>query len=210
MPVSASLDRALRRPAHADPISDEDICLDDTQARALDQFLAGVQRRAFRIAQVALRDPDDALDVVQGAMLRLSQSYSRNPPDEWQPLFHRILYNGIRDAQRRRSVRSRFFGYLPGQAPRDADDEAPDPIEQVADPGPGPSERMVTGEAMQHLEVALAGLPVRQREAFMLRCLEGLDVAATAAVMGCSAGSVKTHYFRALQALRGALTEVWV
>ena len=86
---------------------------------------------------------------------------------------------------------------------------APDPIEQVADPGPGPSERLMSGEAMLKLEAAMGQLPPRQREAFMLRCLEGLDVAATADVMGCSEGSVKTHYFRALQALRGALTEVW-
>ena len=209
MPTSASLDRALRRLADADPDTGEDIRLEDTQARALDHFLAGVERRAFRIAQVALRDPDDALDVVQGAMLRLSQSYAQKPPEELQPLFYRILYNGIRDAQRRRSVRSRFFGYLPGATHHETHDDAPDPIEQVADPGPGPMDRLVSGEAMQHLEAALAKLPLRQREAFMLRCLEGLDVAATADVMGCTAGSVKTHYFRALQALRGALSEVW-
>ena len=85
----------------------------------------------------------------------------------------------------------------------------PDPIEQVPDGLPDPSERLAATQAMAELERALQRLPARQLEAFSLRCLEGLDVAATAAAMGCSEGSVKTHYFRALQALRADLAEVW-
>ena len=209
MPMSASLDCPLWRLADAEPGNPEETSLDEqTKARSLNRFLASVERRAFRIAQVSLRDADDAMDVVQGAMLRLAQSYATRPEAEWQPLFYRILYNGIRDAQRRRSVRSRFFGFLPGSA-RVADEDGPDPMEQVADPGPGPSERLMSDEAMLKLEAALGQLPPRQREAFILRCLEGLDVAATADVMGCSQGSVKTHYFRAMHSLRGALSEVW-
>jgi RNA polymerase sigma-70 factor (ECF subfamily) len=209
MPTSASLDYVLLRLADAEPCQEEDIRLDPTRARALDRFLASVERRAFRIAQLSLRDADDALDVVQGAMLRLAQSYADRSSEEWPPLFYRILQNGVRDAQRRRSVRKRYFGFLPGGA-RDDDAEVPDPLEQVHDPGPGPGERLETGEAMERLELALATLPARQREAFLLRCLEGLDVAATATAMGCSEGSVKTHYFRALQALRAQLAEVWL
>lgn len=178
------------------------------QSRALDRFLAGVERRAFRIAQMQLRNDDDALDVVQGAMLRLAQSYGRRPADEWQPLFYRILYNGIRDAQRRRAVRSRIFAFWPGSN-RDGADEAVDPYENVADAAPEPSAQLMAGEAMEKLESALAQLPARQQEAFTLRCLEGLDVAQTAQAMGCSEGSVKTHYFRALQTLRAELGEVW-
>jgi RNA polymerase sigma-70 factor (ECF subfamily) len=178
------------------------------QSRALDRFLAGVERRAFRIAQVSLRNPDDALDVVQGAMLRLARSYGQRPSEEWQPLFYRILYNGIRDAQRRRTVRSRIFALWPGSG-RDDDDEPGDPYEHVADGAPEPSERLMAAEAMEKLESALGQLPARQQEAFTLRCLEGLDVAATAVAMGCSEGSVKTHYFRALQTLRSRLGEVW-
>jgi RNA polymerase sigma-70 factor (ECF subfamily) len=181
--------------------------LDAAQARELDRFLAGVERRAFRIAQLALRDTDDAHDVVQVAMLRLAQKYSSRPVTEWKPLFYRILYNGIHDQQRRRGVRRRFFGLLPG-AGRPDEEPAEDPLEQVPDNGPEPVQQLETAEAMQHLETALGQLPPRQFEAFSLRCLEGLDVAATAAAMGCSAGSVKTHYFRALQVLRGALAEV--
>ena len=178
------------------------------QSRALDRFLAGVERRAFRIAQMQLRNEDDALDVVQGAMLRLARSYGQRPAEEWQPLFYRILYNGIRDAQRRRTVRSRIFALWPGSN-RDDDAEAVDPYEHVADGGPEPSERLMAAEAIEKLEQALGQLPARQQEAFTLRCLEGLDVTQTAQAMGCSEGSVKTHYFRALQTLRAQLGEVW-
>jgi RNA polymerase sigma-70 factor (ECF subfamily) len=178
------------------------------QSRALDRFLAGIERRACRIAQMALRNEDDALDVVQGAMLRLARNYGQRPSEEWQPLFYRILYNGIRDAQRRRTVRSRIFALWPGSS-RDGDEEPNDPYEHVADGAPEPSARLMAAEAMEKLESALGQLPARQQEAFTLRCLEGLDVAATAAAMGCSEGSVKTHYFRALQTLRAQLGEVW-
>ncbi len=178
------------------------------QSVELNHFLAGVERRALRIAEISLRDRDDALDVVQGAMLRLARSYGRRPAVEWRPLFYRILYNGIRDCQRRRSVRSRIFALLPGRR-QDDDGDIADPLENVADGAPDPARRVMADEAMQRLERALAALPARQHEAFVLRCIEGMDVAETAAAMGCSEGSVKTHYFRALQALRAELGEVW-
>ena len=177
------------------------------QAAELNSFLADVERRAFRIAQMAVRDRDDALDIVQGAMLRLARSYGTRPSQEWKPIFYRILYNGISDLRRRRAVRSRIFSLLPGRPDDDAD--TGDPVAQFADGAPDPLQRIVTDEAMQRLETALASLPARQQEAFALRCLEGLDVAETAAAMGCSAGSVKTHYFRALKSLRAQLGEVW-
>jgi RNA polymerase sigma-70 factor (ECF subfamily) len=177
-------------------------------AETLDRFLAGVERRAFRIAQMALRERDDALDVVQDAMLHLARSYGRRPSVEWRPLFYRILYNGIRDKQRRRTVRARLFGLLPGSHV-DGDGPREDPFERVADGAPGPERQLMADEAMMRLESALAALPARQRETFTLRCLEGMDVAETATAMGCSEGSVKTHYFRALQALRSALGEVY-
>lgn len=207
MTASVSLDFAtLARLSDADPSVAEDTALET--ATTLDRFLASVERRAFRIAQMAVRDRDDALDIVQGAMLRLARNYARRPSEEWKPLFYRILYNGIRDFQRRRTVRSRIFGFLPGSWPDD-DDPPADPFEQVADPGPDPSRQLMADEAMARLETALGQLPARQQQAFVLRCLEGMDVAATAAAMGCAEGSVKTHYFRALQALRAQLGEVW-
>ncbi len=207
MTGSVSLDLAtLARLADAEPTVAEEAALES--ATTLDRFLASVERRAFRIAQMAVRDRDDALDIVQGAMLRLARSYARRPSEEWKPLFYRILYNGIRDWQRRKTVRSRIFGFLPGSWPDDED--APgDPFERVASDAPEPSRQVMADEAMARLETAVGRLPTRQQQAFALRCLEGMDVAEAAAAMGCSEGSVKTHYFRALQTLRAKLGEVW-
>lgn len=204
----ASLDRAVRRLAEMAPGPLEENRLDVSTAE-LDRFLAGVERRALRVAQIALRSTDDAHDVVQTAMLRLAQHYSRRPSEQWPPLFFRILHNAIRDLQRRQGVRRRFFGLLPGTPRHDDAEPATDPLEQVADEQPGPGERLDHAEAMASLERALRQLPARQFEAFSLRCLQGLDVAATAVAMGCSEGSVKTHYFRALQNLRARLGEVY-
>src|ERR1700732_1515248 len=176
--------------------------------RELEKFLAEIERRAFRMAQVALRDTDDALDVVQDAMLKLTRSYASRPSAEWRPLFYRILENGIRDWQRRRTVRKRVMTWLPGPK-EDPDHEAQDPLENVADAAPAIPERLMPGQARQQLEQSLRALPARQREAFMLRNFEGMDVAETANAMGCSEGSVKTHYSRAVHALREHLSEVW-
>jgi len=108
--------------------------------------------------------------------------------------------------QRRRTVRNRIMAWLPLRRDEE-DEEAPDPIAQAASAEPAPIARLEMDEAMQALQGALEKLPPRQRQAFLLRNLEGLDVAQTALAMGCSEGSVKTHYFRAVQALRARLGE---
>jgi RNA polymerase sigma-70 factor (ECF subfamily) len=177
------------------------------ETRALESFLATVERKAFRIAQIALRHEDDALDAVQEAMLRLVRNYARRPAAEWPPLFYRILENCVRDAQRRRAVRARVMSWLPWKGADD--DEVADPLEQAPDPAPLPPAQAQAAETLRALEAALAALPARQRQAFLLRNFEGFDVAATAQAMGCSEGSVKTHYFRALQTLRAQLGEYW-
>jgi RNA polymerase sigma-70 factor, ECF subfamily len=179
-----------------------------TRSRALNQFLAGVELKAFKIAQAGLRNEDDALDAVQDAMLQLARAYSDRPEPEWKPLFYRILENRIRDMQRRRTVRGRVMAWLPFRG--EDDDEDSDPIAQAPSPEPQPVKRLELDEAVGALQKALEELPRRQQQAFLLRTLEGLDVAATAAAMGCSEGSVKTHYFRAVQALRAQLGELYV
>ncbi|HXI67707.1 MAG TPA: RNA polymerase sigma factor [Steroidobacteraceae bacterium] len=179
-----------------------------TRSRALNQFLAGVELKAFKIAQMALRHEDDALDAVQDAMLQLARAYADRPASEWKPLFYRILENRIRDMQRRRTVRGRVIAWLPFRGEEDEDE--PDPISQAPSPEPQPVRRLELDEAVGALQKALEELPRRQQQAFMLRTLEGLDVAATAAAMGCSEGSVKTHYFRAVQALRAQLGDFYV
>jgi RNA polymerase sigma-70 factor (ECF subfamily) len=178
-----------------------------SRSRALNQFLASVELKAFKIAQAALRHEDDALDAVQDAMLQLARAYAERPAEEWKPLFYRILENRIRDMQRRRTVRGRVIAWLPFRG--DEDEDEPDPISQAPSPEPQPVKRLELDEAMGALEQALNALPRRQQQAFLLRTLEGMDVAETAAAMGCSQGSVKTHYFRAVQSLRAQLGELY-
>jgi RNA polymerase sigma-70 factor (ECF subfamily) len=175
-------------------------------ARDMNSFLADVERKAFRMAQIALRHEQDALDAVQDAMLQLVRSYATRPAAEWRPLFYRILENRIRDLQRRRTVRGRVMAWLPFSS--DEGDDV-DPIALAPDPAPGPQAQLQGAELMAAIEAALAELPARQRQAFLLRNFEGLDVAETATAMGCSEGSVKTHYFRAVQVLRVRLGEFW-
>jgi RNA polymerase sigma-70 factor, ECF subfamily len=208
MPEFATLASPYSMPAalHGDvDLSDPEA---KTQTRALNQFLAGVELKAFKIAQAALRHEDDALDAVQDAMLQLARAYAGRPAEEWKPLFYRILENRIRDMQRRRTVRGRVMAWLPARG-EDEDDEY-DPIAQAASNEPQPVRRLELDEAMGALDAALQKLPRRQQQAFLLRTLEGLDVAETALAMGCSEGSVKTHYFRALQALRAQLGELYL
>jgi len=173
--------------------------------RQLNQFLAEIERRALRIAEIAVRDRDEALDLVQVAMIKLVRSYSNRGSEEWAPLFYRILQNGIRDWHRRQLVRRRVMVWFGRQS---GDEDEYDPVAVAPDPiGRTPDEELQNSEAMQSLETAVRKLPTRQREAFMLRMFEGLDVAGTAIAMGCSQGSVKTHYSRALHALREQLEE---
>ncbi len=168
-----------------------------------------MERRAFRIAQMQLRSVEDAQDAVQEAMFQLVKSYSARPPAEWTPLFYKILQSRIRDTQRRRKVRNRVLSFFGGQN-EGGEDDMPDPIASAVDTaGRDPSEQVAQGEAMVALEEALSELPTRQREAFMLRILEGLDVEQTAKAMGCSEGSVKTHLSRAVHSLRKTLGEHW-
>jgi RNA polymerase sigma-70 factor (ECF subfamily) len=171
----------------------------------LDRFLAEIEKRALRIAEISIRDRDEALDLVQNAMIKLVRKYSKRPSEEWTPLFYRILQNGVRDWHRRNAVRKRVISWFGGSGDDDFDviAAAPDTA------GRTPEEQLESREAMQGLELALAVLPARQKEAFMLRTFEGLDVAATAAAMGCSQGSVKTHYSRAVHSLRVTLGEHW-
>ena len=179
------------------------------ESAPLADFLATVERPAFRIAQIALRHEQDALDAVQDAMLRLVRRYAERPAAQWRPLFYRILENCVRDMQRRRRTRNNVIAWLPWRGAEDDDHDEIDVMAQAPDPAPSPATQVQTDETLRALERAVAALPGRQRQAFLLRTIEGMDVAATAQAMRCSEGSVKTHYFRALQTLREQLGEYW-
>ncbi len=162
---------------------------------SLEGFLADIGARAFRFAELGLRQREDALDAVQDAMLKML-AYRERPPAEWTPLFWRILRSRIVDVQRRHLLRLRWL------APTT---DAADAMIDWADASPDPARHHDGREAYARLAQALQALPRRQREAFTLRVLEDLDVTATAQAMGCSEGSVKTHLSRARATLQQSL-----
>jgi RNA polymerase sigma-70 factor (ECF subfamily) len=174
----------------------------ERESRALEAFLRGVERRALRMAELSTGQREDALDLVQDAMLGFIRHYGDRDGGEWQPLFWRVLDSRLNDWHRRQKVRGRWWFRLA----RNEDDE--DPIAAVPDARePGPLARLADAEATEALDAALRALPIRQRQAFLLRVWEGLDVAGTATAMRCSEGSVKTHLFRALANLRNVLED---
>lgn len=178
----------------ADPVPPDDV--QDAPRRGfptLEVFLAHVGTRAFRFAELGLRNREDAMDAVQDAMIRMLR-YQERPSEEWTPLFWRILRSRIVDIQRRRTFRLRWISPA---APHE-DGSMP----EWADEAPDPSRTHEGREAYARLADAVAALPRRQREAFTLRVLEEMDVATTAEAMGCSEGSVKTHLSRAREALQ--------
>lgn len=173
------------------------------QTRALGQFLQGVERRALRMAEFATGNREEALDLVQDAMFGFVRHYGAHPGTDWPPLFWRVLDSRVNDWHRRQRVRGRWLFRPVGE-----DAEGDDPITAAPDPRePGPLARLSDSEASAALDVALRRLPLRQRQAFLLRMWEGLDVGDTATAMRCSEGSVKTHLWRALANLRRALEE---
>lgn len=177
------------------------------RTQALDRFLAGIERRAFRMAKIATGDADEAMDLVQDAMLKLVQHYRDRDEAEWGPLFHRILQHRIRDWYRRTKVRNRWRQWF-GKG--EESDAQLDFLESVPDTSQLSSDKQLAlKQAAVALEQALRTLPFRQQQVFLLRAWEELDVAQTATAMGCSQGSVKTHYFRAVHTLRKLLGDHW-
>lgn len=170
----------------------------------LEIFLKEVEKRAYRMAYIATSNEDDALDIVQDAMLILASKYSKHGKDEWPPLFHRILQNKIRDWYRRQKVRNIFQHWFTSN---DVEHDE-DPIQMLADETIHDPVRKISSEKDIHsLEQSLATLPLRQQQTFLLRAWEGLDVQQTAEVMGITTGSVKTHYSRALNTLKKRMGE---
>lgn len=169
-----------------------------------DAFFRQVERRAYRMAWYALHDEEAARDLVQDSMLKLMEKYADKPAEEWAPLFYTILNRRLVDWQRRRKVEQMLGLFLPWR--HDSADENEEPVYvRVADGAPTPEGRAAGKQMALAIDQALATLPLRQRQAFLLRDWEGLSVKETAVAMQCSEGSVKTHHFRALAKLREQL-----
>ncbi|MDO4637418.1 MAG: RNA polymerase sigma factor [Lautropia sp.] len=177
----------------------------------ISEFLAAVERRAFKQAVFAVRDDDIALDIVQDAMLKLVEKYADRPVTELGPLFQRILQNATHDHFRRQKVRRTWvtpLSALPGS--NSPDGEEIDPLDSLLAQrddrrAEDAADQASRAQTLQLLEQEIARLPRRQREAFILRYWEEMDVAETAQAMGCSEGSVKTHCSRAIHTLSQAL-----
>ena len=184
--------------------------------KALEEFLAGQEARAFYIAQAALWDREEALDVVQDSMLRLVQYYRKKPAAEWPALFRSILNSRINDVRRKRMMeqaRHRIVsltGLLRNAREPDSASAEYDPPAGVRTDGvTTPESGYLAGELQAHIDRALGALSERQRQVFILREWRGMSINETATVLGCSENSIKQHHFRALRELRRQLAEVW-
>lgn len=176
------------------------------ELQQLDRFLASVERRAYQMAMVSVRNRDDALDIVQEAMTQLATRYGRKSPDQWRPIFYRILQNKTLDLHRKRKLQQRFMGWLGGNKNNQAEDSEANLIEQSpAAESSAPHSEHEQSRSLEAIQDALSLLPARQQQAFMLRCWEGMSTNETSKAMNCSEGSVKTHYSRALKSLRSQL-----
>ena len=172
----------------------------------MSEFLASVERRAYKQAVFAVKNDESALDIVQDAMMKLAEKYAAKPGAELPMLFQRILQNTIRDWYRRTKVRSTWTSLFSSFGGNNEDDDDRDFLETLqAEDNSNipvtPADQLEQAQTLKIIEDAIERLPGRQREAFMLRYWEELDVAETAAAMGCSEGSVKTHCSRAVHAL---------
>ncbi len=173
----------------------------------LSDFLRDVERRAFKQTVYAVRDDHASLDIVQDAMLKLAEKYADKPVNEYPMLFQRILQNTMRDYWRRQKVRNLWTTLLSSfGAGKDGEDDH-DPLDSidVGEESENPMGQLERSQTMQLIEKALQKLPARQREAFVLRYWEDMDVAETASMMGCSQGSVKTHCSRAVHTMAALL-----
>ena len=179
-------------------------------AQELTDFLSSVEKRAFKQAIYAVRDEDAALDIVQDAMIKLAEKYGDRPAAELPLVFTRILQNRIHDWFRRQKVRNTWVTLFSNMGKKTDENDDFDPLESLSAPDDSEihqdgAQKLEQSQLLQALESEIAKLPVRQREAFLMRYWDELSITETAKAMSCSEGSVKTHCSRATQTLAKAL-----
>lgn len=175
----------------------------DSGQITIDAFLQSIERKAYRMAQLSLSEHADAIDVIQDSMIKLVTHYSDRPPEQWKPLFYRILQNRIRDYQRQYKMKNMLFFWRSDNKEEELTQWAADEHHTFGKP----EEEINKSQMQASVLLALQGLPEKQRQCFLMRSWEGMSVIDTAAAMGCSEGTVKTHYFRAVTKLRELLGE---
>jgi len=171
----------------------------------MEEFLKDIEKRAFQMAKMSTSRQEDALDIVQETMFKMVEKYAFKPVQEWKPLFYRILNNKITDHYRRQAVQNKIFIWKSLDNEQNDDYFQPDLTNQVGRGSEEPHEMLMRQRRIDRLAEGVKKLASRQREAFLLRSWEGLSTRETAHSMGCTEGSVKTHYSRALEKLREQL-----
>jgi RNA polymerase sigma-70 factor, ECF subfamily len=179
-------------------------CGEKTLEITIEQFLASVEKKAYRMAEIATRSSPDALDIVQDAMIKLVEKYGDKPYQEWKPLFYRILQSRIMDYFRKQKLTRSIFFWR--QFDNNEDSQQETLVSQASD-HITPERELSSSQSINQVTEALKRLPTRQQQCFLLRSWEGLSVKQTAEAMKCSEGSVKTHYARAKESLKKALND---
>ena len=175
----------------------------------MEAFLKSVEKKAFRIIQIATGGADDALDILQESMMAFVRRYSTKDESEWRPLFYKVVQNKIRDWLRKEKLKRLFFFSIPAHQ-QDESEIMPDPIDTVPDlQTANPLTGAKTSQALARLHIVIKQLPARQQQVFLLRAWEGLSTQETATAMNCTEGTVKTHYFRAVNRLKEELEGTW-
>jgi RNA polymerase sigma-70 factor, ECF subfamily len=175
----------------------------------MEVFLKSVEKKAFRIIEIATGGADDTLDILQESMMAFVRRYSTKDESEWRPLFYKVVQNKIRDWFRKERIKRLFFFSMPPRQREETenrlDPEDSRPDHNAADP----LTNIKTSQAMERLNMVLKQLPARQQQVFLLRAWEGLSTQETATAMNCTEGTVKTQYFRAVNRLKEGLEGTW-
>lgn len=175
----------------------------------MEAFLKSVEKKAFRIIQIATADTDDALDILQESMMAFVRRYSTKDESEWRPLFYKVVQNKIRDWFRKEKIKRFLFFSTPLHRKEEPAIESA-PIDTAPDlQNANPLTEAKTSQAMARLDIVLKQLPRREQQVFLLRAWEGLSTKETATAMKCTEGTVKTHYFRAISKLKEKLKGTW-
>lgn len=172
----------------------------------LDAFLAEEEQKAFRVARVSVGNDDDALDVIQDAMLKFVNNYAEKSIEQWRPLFYKVVYSRLTDFHRRRNFRRGIMRFL---GTHDDEHLNSREIDNVVSESLDPQQQLQVDGALEQLQLALKKLPSRQQQAVLMRAWHGFDTNETALIMQVSTGSVKTHYSRGLEKLRDLLGADW-